>query len=110
MLFHSSGAGCHCSTDLGEEEKVGAEQCRWVPACQEDGGAARACSSVAILHGNLQDPADVPARLLKFPLCQVDKCARDVSPEYLRRRLWPHRLLQSEDLLASHAAVDAMLP
>ena len=56
---------------------------------------------VAILHDNFHDPADVPARLLKFPLCQVDKRALDKCHEYLRRRLWSHRLLQLQELPAS---------
>ena len=43
-------------------------------------------------HGNFQDPADVRAHLLEFALFQVDKCPLDVSPEDIRRSLWPHRV------------------
>ena len=109
VLFYSSVAGCHCSTDLRGREGG----CRTVSMGSCLSGGWRRGSwmlfLVAILHDNFQDAADVLARLLEFPLCQVDKCALDICPEYLRRSLWPHRLLQSEDLLAS-LAVDAMLP
>ena len=54
MLFHSSGVGCHCSTDVGEDEKVGAEQCRWVPACEKNGSTL---FHITIMHGYFPDPA-----------------------------------------------------
>ena len=48
VLFKIVGADCHRSTDLGEDEKVGAELGWKDPACEKDGGVTSVGCSLSL--------------------------------------------------------------